>query len=181
MRIVLCLALTVSVCACGGKKSTDPTDGVLKNGCFAVANNVGNITATISGLPSYSGIVQKGGAIVTAGAGQVPGVVTVGALDLKDGTQVIITGPARLGATTASITPADVAAASVSIKVITVKSDCTGPTGLWNADPTSGVATVTLTTVTSSTVTGTFTGTLKPSGSGAVGDKTITGTFTATF
>jgi hypothetical protein len=181
MRIVICVALAVSVCACGGKKSTDPTDGVLKNGCFAVPNNVGNIKATISGLPSYSGIVQKGGAFSSPATGSTPGVVTVGAVDLNDGTQVIVNGPNRIGTTTASVNVADPAAAGISISVITVKSDCSGPTGNWIASAVQGSATFTLTTSTSTTVTGSFTGTVIPGGSGATGNKTISGTFTASL
>jgi hypothetical protein len=179
MRIALCVMLAVSVCACGGKKATDPDDEILKNGCFAVPNNVGNIKATISGSPSYSGIVQRGGAFVGAGVGSVPGVVTVGALDLSDGSQIIISGPARLGTVTANLT--DPAAGMVSISFTTVRSDCSGPTGIWMANLVQGTATFTLTTLSATTVTGSFSGTMIASGSGAVGNKTITGTFTASL
>jgi hypothetical protein len=178
MRIALCLALTISVWACGGKKPTDPGE-VLQNGCFAVPNNVGNIKATISGSPAYSGIVQRGGAFVGPGAGSIPGVMTVGALDLKDGSQIIVTGPARLGTITANLT--DPAAGMVSIQFITVTSNCSGPTGIWMANLVQGTATFTLTTLNATTVTGSFSGTMTPAGSGAVGNKTITGTFTASL
>ena len=178
MRIALCLMLAMSVWACGGKKATDP-DEILKNGCFAVPNNVGNIKATISGSPSYSGIVQRGGAFVGPGAGTTPGVMTVGALDLSDGSQIIITGPARLGTVTANLT--DPAASMVSISFTTVKSDCSGPTGIWIANLVQGSATFTLTTLSATTVTGSFSGTMIAGGSGAVGNKTITGTFTASL
>jgi hypothetical protein len=178
MRFAICLVLAVFVSACG-EKATDPTDDILQNGCFAVPNNVGNIRATVSGAPNYSGIVQSGGAFVGAGAGSTPGVVTVGALDLNDGSQVIITGPARLGTFTANLT--DPAAGMVSISFITGKQDCTGPTGNWIASAVQGSATFTLTTLSSTTVTGSFNGTMIPGGSGAVGNKTISGTFTASL
>jgi hypothetical protein len=68
----------------------------------------------------------------------------------------------------------------VSIQVLT--RSCSAGTGGWSAGPTLGTASITLTTATSASVAGTFTGTLKPdAGSGAVGDKTITGSFNATF
>src|SRR5262245_36921986 len=121
MRIAICLALAISFCACGGNKN-QPSDKPQSNGCIAVPNNYGGITATISGLPAYSGITQKGAAFASAPAGSSPGSVSVGAVDLKDGTQIIVTGPATLGATTAGLTTP--AASSVSITLITIKQTC---------------------------------------------------------
>jgi len=180
MRIAICLTLAVSVCACGGGKSTDPTDpnAITKNGCFAVVGNKGNIKASGTGVSSYSGIVSKGGSSYAAAVGQAPPTFGVGATDVSSGSDIIITGPATTGTTTASLT--SIPGSSVSLTYLT--RDCSSGTGVWRADGTQGTASITLTSASASGVTGSFSGTLKPSpGSGATGDKTFTGTFTTTF
>jgi hypothetical protein len=181
MRIAICLALAVSVCACGGKKSTDPTDpnAITKNGCFAVVGNKGNIKASATGVASFSGIVANGGSSYAPGAGQAPATFSLGATDVNIGSDIIITGPAITGTTTASLN--NLPGSSVSVQYLARAQDCSGSAGLWRADPTIGSASVTLTSASTSGVTGTFTGTLKPSGGGAAGDKTISGSFTTTF
>src|SRR4051812_6012672 len=96
MRIALCLAFTVSVCACGGSKSsTTPTD-TTQNGCFAIVGNKGSISATIAGLPAFAGTVPTGQAIYTPASSGVVASFTLQATDVKDGTSVLVAGPVKV-------------------------------------------------------------------------------------
>jgi hypothetical protein len=97
---------------------------------------------------------------------------------VNQGATIIVTWPAILGTTSATLT--SIPGSAVSIQLLT--RSCSAGTGGWSAGPTLGTASITLTTATTATVVGSFTGTVAPqAGSGAVGDKTITGTFTATY
>jgi hypothetical protein len=170
----LVLLAVIALPACGGSKSTDPSG----NGCFAIVGNKGTVTASISGLPAFSGIVSTGNASFTPASGQVPGIFVVQGIDTKTGTSVLVGGPMVAGTHTMSVSTINGSAVTITV---TTRS-CTQATGLWTANLAQGAATVTVTNATASGVSGSFTGTIEPgAGSGASGTKTIGGNFSVTF
>lgn len=176
MLPALLSVVAVSVSSCGGSP-TDP-DQELVNGCFAIVGNRGTVTASISGLPGFSGVVPTGSATFTPPTSVTPGLFIVQGTDVSTGTSVLVGGPAVLGPTTASLLTLNGSAVQI---MVTTRS-CTAATGLWIGNLVFGTATVNVTSVSASGVGGAFNGTLDASpGSGAVGSKSISGTFTATF
>jgi hypothetical protein len=180
MISVLALVMTI---ACGGDPN-DPSGGGGSGGgsgggqtCFAIVGNKGSMTATISGLAAFTGTVPNGQSYLVT-AGPVP-VFTVGAMNTQDGTGVIITGQAVVGTSAVGSGTINTNAASNSISVQT--RSCTAGTGNWAATVAFGGGTITITSSTSTGISGSFSGTLEAAGGGASGTKTISGTFNATY
>jgi hypothetical protein len=174
IKTIVLVVVVLTLQACGGKKSTDP-GGISGSGCFAIVGNHGTITATISGLPAFSGIVPNANATFTPPAGGFPGIFVVQAMDTRTGTSVLVGGPMVVGVTTASTS-----GNGTSVQILVTTRSCTAATGAWTANLALGTATVTVTSASAAGVAGSFTGTLEP-GTGATGNKTISGSFSATF
>ena len=109
--------------------------------------------------------------------GPVP-VFTVGAINVQDGTGVIITGPGVVGTSAIGSATINTPAQSNSISVQT--RSCSTGTGNWAAGIGFGSGSITVTSASSTGVSGSFSATLEP-GPGFSGTRTITGTFSATF
>jgi hypothetical protein len=169
--------LLVSAIGCGS--ATDPdTGGVTTNGCFAIVGNRGSITASIAGLSNFAGIIPTGSAAYIPATSVTPATFTIQATDVRDGTSVLVGGPVATGATTSGLTNAN----TIAVQILVTTRSCTAGTGQWVANSTFGTATVNLSTASSTSVAGSFTGTVNVSpGTSSVGSKTISGSFQATF
>jgi hypothetical protein len=174
-RFTIALASVLLVCACGGG-SNNPAGPTNNSSCFAIVGNKGTITANISGLANFSGIIPTGSATTVAG-GQVP-LFTIGAINTQDGTGVIISGQGVVGTSSVGAGTINTTAAGNSISVLT--RSCTASTGGWVANIAFGSGTITVTSYSPAGVSGTFSATMDP-GMGSTGTKTISGTFNATF
>ena len=177
LTVALLVTLTMTVVGCGGDSSTPnaPSGGnTTTSGCFALVGNKGTITATISGLPTFNGIIADGGA---NRVGPVP-IFTIGATNVQDGTSVIISGPGVVGMSAIGPSTAGSTAASNSISVQT--RSCSAGIGSWFANIAAGSGTITVTSASATGVAGSFSATVEPV-QGSVGQKTLTGTFNATF
>jgi hypothetical protein len=175
VRAIVLVVVVLTLQACGGKKSSTDPDDISGSGCFAIVGNRGTVTATISGLPAFSGIVPNANATFTPPVGAVPGIFVVQAMDTRTGTSVLVGGPMVLGVTTASAS-----GNGTSVQILVTTRSCAAATGAWTANLALGTATVTVTSASAAGVAGSFTGTLEP-GTGATGNKTISGSFSATF
>ena len=178
-RYLLTLTLpAVLAAACGGNSSpSSPGSGsTTTSTCFAVVGNKGTITGSIAGLAPFNGIIANGGANRVTG-GPVP-TFTIGATNVQDGTGVIISGQAVVGTSAIGLSTNGTNAVSNSISVQT--RSCSAGTGAWFANNAGGSGTITVSSASSTGVSGTFSATLDP-GQGFSGTKTITGTFSATF
>ena len=174
-RFTIALASVLLACACGGG-SNSPTGPSNNSGCFAIVGNKGTITASISGLATFSGIIPTGSATSVTG-GQVP-LFTIGATNTQDGTGVIISGQGVVG--TSSVGPGTINTTAVGNSISVLTRSCTASTGGWAANIASGSGTITVTSYSPAGVSGTFSATMDP-GTGSTGTKTISGTFNATF
>lgn len=158
MRIALGVVLALTV-ACGGGNPPAPS-GV---------SNLGTVTATIDGV-SYTGAVN------TASSGNGTLRVSSNSADLTR--SINFAGPAAVGTTTVSL------ASALTMNVLTT----TGTTviGSWGAAGNLGSGTLTVTSLTSTGASGTFSFSAPPapggSGGQATGTKVVTnGSFTAQF
>ena len=176
VRAVLVLLLAACAAGCGNDNPTDPDDN--GNGCFAIVGNRGTVTATISGLPAFSGVIPTGQAILTPAATPAPALFVVHGTDTRTGTSVLVGGPMIIGPTAASISSIN----GASVQVLVTTRTCTAGTGSWIGNVAFGAAAVNVATATATAVSGSFSGTLEPvAGSGAAGTKTISGNFSGTF
>src|SRR5262245_15031146 len=177
------LVIALLLAAGCGDDPTDPSGnsgggsgGSSNSGCFAIVGNKGTITATISGLAAFNGTIPNGSVTRVTG-GPVP-VYTIGAVNTQDGTGVIISGQGVVGTSAVGPNTGNTTAASNSISVQT--RSCTASTGTWFASIASGSGTITVTSYSTTSVSGSFSATLDPV-AGSSGTKTISGTFNATF
>lgn len=186
-RLLAIALLVTGAAACGGGNGgggggggnpAGPSggSGSSSSGCFAVVGNKGTITANITGLAPFSGIVGTGASHLVTG-GPTP-VFTVGAINIQDGTGVVISGLGVVGTSTVGAAAIGTPAQSNSIAVQT--RSCSAGTGSWVATIAFGSGTITVTAASATGVSGTFSATLEP-GPGSSGTKTITGSFNATF
>ncbi len=179
MRVsALVVFLALCVAGCGSSPTEPDDDSISQNSCFAIVGNHGTITATISGLPNFSGRIPNGNNVRTATAIPSGAIFNIQAQDLSDGTSVLITGPMKVGTTVMQIGTGDETAISVLVQT----RSCAAATGTWAANLAQGGASVTLTSASTSGASGSFLATVVPvAGSGAVGNKNVSGTFNVTF
>jgi hypothetical protein len=192
-RSALLLLAIACGSACGGNNANPNNPGANNSGagssggasggsttapCVALVGNKGTITASISGLAPFNGIVANGGSNLVTG-GPVPTFV-VGATNVSDATSVIITGPAVVGTSAVGPSTGNSPAASNSISVQTRSCASGMGTGNWIASIAFGSGTIVVTSASATGVAGTFSATHDP-GPGFSGTRTITGSFSATF
>lgn len=165
---VIGVAVIVGAAACGKKSPTAP-DGNTKTGCSVIVGNKGTVTAQVDGS-AFSGTTPTGGAVATQNT------LTLFGHAQNDTTLTIGTVP-TVGTTT--LGAGIVNGASISLQT----RSCSAGTGLWMASIGGGSGTITVTTVSATGASGTFSGTLVAQpGSGAAGNKVITnGQFNVTF
>ena len=182
-RIAFAFVIVLGGAACGSDSPTNPSGSSTTTGggtntqnCFALVGNKGSITATISGLAAFNGTIANGGANLVTG-GPVP-IFTIGATNIQDGTDVIITGMARLGTSSVGKNVTDPLEFSNMITVLT--RSCSAGTGSWFASIAAGSGTITVTSSTTAGISGSFAATLE-AGTSSIGTKTISGTFNATY
>lgn len=167
------LFIATVAAACGSDSPTAPDNNnpgggtITGTNCSVIVGNQGTVTARVDGT-TFSGIVPGGGGTRTAvtlvlfGQSNDNTTLTIGILNPAVGVHAIggLTGNTML---------------------IQTRS-CSAGTGLWSAIA-AGSGSVTISTLTATGATGTFTGTLvAQAGSGATGNKVVTdGTFNLTF
>ena len=166
----LVFALMVQTIACGGDNPGGPSGSGSGSGGSSGSMNRGTVTAIIDGV-SYTGVVNAASVI---GAGNVNIASNNAALTLA----ISFAARAAVGTTVINSTSTTV------LNVITTNG--TTPTGSWAASALGGSGSLTIATLTSSSVSGTFNFVAvpapPPSGLGATGTKTVTnGSFTATL
>jgi hypothetical protein len=172
VRKTVAAALVAAACGCGSNP-VRPSPS-----CFAIVGNHGSMTATISGLPSFSGIIPNASNVRTVTAIPAGATFTIQATDVSDGTSVLVAGPIKLGTTGVSLTDPD----GQTIQVILTTRSCATATGVWSASLATGTASITLTSASATGVSGSFTATVTPNpGSPASGNKTVSGSFSVTF
>lgn len=160
------LVLAIAAPACGKKSPSAPDTNT---NCSVIVGNKGTVTAQVNGA-TFTGITPTGGAMQTSGAltafGQTSDNTT-----LTIGTTPVV-GTLTLGA--GIVSPA-------TLQIQT--RSCSGLTGYWLASIAGGSGSITVTSITATGASGTFSGTLLPQpGSGATGNKVIErGEFTVTF
>jgi hypothetical protein len=180
-RAFVIASMVVCVAGCGSNPA-DPdggsSGGGTSNGCFAIVGNHGSISATISGLSNFTGIIPTGQNIRTPSPIPAGAFFTIQATNVSDGTSVLVSGPLKTGTTNASLTDPD----GQVVQVLVTTRSCTAGTGSWSASATTGTASVSLTSASATGASGSFTATATPSpGSPTGGNKTVSGTFSATF
>jgi hypothetical protein len=168
----LVLAATLGAGCSSGPSTPD------NKSCFAIVGNRGTISANISGLPAFSGIIPTGQANYLAASQVTPASFIIQATDTSSGTSVLVGGPAVVGTTIAGL-----ATPSTSlVQLLLTTRSCTAGTGSWLANSVVGSASVTVTSASSTGVAGSFTGTVYVSpGTSSANSKTISGSFNATF
>lgn len=173
LSITLCIAGLVVLPGCGGKGGPGSPSG--GSGCFAVVGNKGSVTASITGLSAYTGIVGTGASFYAAAA---PPFFSFSATSVQDGTGVEVVAQALVG--TNPIGPANLNTPSQVNTITVITRSCTAGTGTWVANIAFGSGTIMVTSVSPSAASGSFSATLLP-GLGSSGNKTITGQFNVTF
>ena len=163
-------ALAVLMMACGGDNPAGPTggsgSGSGSGGSGGSGGTRGTVTATVDGV-AYTGAVN-------AASVNPSGNLNVASNNAALTLSVNFAARAAVGTTNINSTSTTV------MNVITTNG--TTVTGSWAASALGGSGSLTIATLTSSSVSGTFSFTALPASAGTVGTKTVTnGSFNATF
>ncbi len=194
-------AATLSVClaACGGGPSSPSSGGTIgssgSSGNSACGGATvgplgcakGLMTGTIAGA-AFTGGVPTGASTYTPIAAQPS--IGLPALDFiviqgtsADLTSLTLTVRAKLGIQSlgAGATDSDTRQPTVNNASLATRANGAA-TGQWNTNILGGTGTITLTTVSTTGATGSYSLTMLPqAGSGATGNRVVEGTFTVTF
>jgi hypothetical protein len=178
--LTLAVAGAVTLTACGGGESPTTPAPITQNNCFAVVGNKGTVTASITGLIPFTGIVPTGGSSYIPGVGGALGGPRFGfgGLSVQDGTEVDIVAQAAVGIQ--PVGPNTINTPSTGNRIAVITRSCEAGTGNWIADIAFGSGTITVTSVSPTGASGSFAATLLP-GPTSSGQKTISGQFNVTF
>jgi hypothetical protein len=178
--LTLAVAGAVTLAACGGGESPTTPAPITQNNCFAVVGNKGTMTASITGLIPFTGIVPTGGSTYVPGVGGAFGGPRFGfgAISVQDGTGVDILAEAALGIQ--PVGPDTLNTPSTGNRIAVTTRSCEAGTGTWIADIAFGSGTITVTSVSPTGASGSFSATLLP-GLTSSGQKTISGQFNVMF
>ncbi len=192
--------LSVSLAACGGGSPSSPsttgssgstgTTGATACGGATVGPlgcAKGLMTGTIAGAP-FTGGVPTGASTYTPVAAQP--ALGLPALDFiviqgtsADLTSLTLTARAKLGTSSlgAGVTDSDTRQPIANNASLATRANGAA-TGQWNTNILGGTGTITLTAVSTTGATGSYSLTMLPqAGSGATGNRVVEGTFTVTF
>ncbi len=196
-RLALALALCALLSSACGGSSSSPTGSTGSGGsgsgaCGGVSVGPlgctrGMMTGTIAGV-TFNGGVPIGGATYTPVAA-VP-ALGLPALDFiviqgtsADLTSLTITARAKVGTASLGAGVIDPETRQPTSNNASLATRANGAaTGQWNTNILGGTGTVTITTVSTTAATGSYSFTMVPqAGSGATGNRVVDGTFTVTF
>ncbi|MEQ1868733.1 MAG: hypothetical protein ABL961_01775 [Vicinamibacterales bacterium] len=180
-------ALATLVSACGGSNPQSPTGacGGVAVGPLGCAK--GMMTGTI-GVQPFNGGVPTGASTYTPVAAQL--ALNLPAQDFiviqgtsSDLTSLTLTVRAKLGKGDLGLGVIDAETRNVTVNGASLATRANGvATGAWNANVTGGSGSITLTSVSTTAASGSYSITLVPqAGTGAVGDRAVSGTFNVTF
>jgi hypothetical protein len=166
---ILCAAVCLSTLAACGSSPSSPSGGNTGTNCSVIVGNKGTVTSQVNGS-TFSGIAPTGSATQSQTSLSLFGQDT-------DNTTISVVTNAAVG--TIAFGAGIVSAGTIQLQT----RSCTAGTGLWVASIVGGNGTITVTSLTATGASGTFSGTLvAQAGSGASGTKTITnGQFNVTF